>query len=52
MVSRNLAVPGVPSVNYPLSLHVECSAPKLSNLPDLQKSSDVSDEGGVSINCS
>jgi hypothetical protein len=26
--------------------------PKMSNLPDLQKSSDVSDEGGVSINYS
>jgi hypothetical protein len=33
-------------------LQVACSAPKLSNLPDLQKSSDVSDEGGDSINCS
>jgi hypothetical protein len=27
-------------------LQAACSAPKLSNLPDLQKSSQVSDEGG------
>ena len=35
---------------HPCRLHVVLH--KMSNLPDLQKSSDVSDEGGVSINCS
>jgi hypothetical protein len=32
-------------------LQVACSAPKMSNLPDLQKRCDLSDEGGLSINC-
>ena len=33
-----------------ISLQVVCSAPNLSNLPDLRKMTHVSDEGGVSIN--
>jgi hypothetical protein len=33
-------------------LQVACSAPKSSNLPDLQKRRDRSDEGGVKVNCS
>ena len=33
-------------------MQVACSAPKLSNLPDLKKRCYLSDEGGVSINYS
>jgi hypothetical protein len=32
-------------------LQAACSAPKLSNLPDLQKRCYLSHEGGDSINC-
>jgi hypothetical protein len=35
-----------------LSVIIACGAPKASNLPDLRKRRDRSDEGGVSINCS